>query len=105
MDYSEGNAKDLYLEISSKHAQELGEKSSKVFILENFFLAHWDNMIKPFPRYYELLVKRGTRVVKSDLARAIKYFTESDFLDLQVFFNLCWIDPLFREKDPFLRSS
>ncbi len=102
MDYSEGSAKDLYLEISRKNAKELGE-DEKIFILENFFLAHWNNMIRPFPRYHELLVKRGTRVIKSDLARAMKYFTDDDFLDLQVFFNLCWIDPLFREKDPFLR--
>ncbi len=102
IDYSEGNAKDLYLEISRKNAKELSEED-KIFILENFFLAHWENMIKPFPRYYELLVKRGTRVIKSDLKRAAKYFTDGDFLDLQVFFNLCWIDPLFREKDPFLR--
>lgn len=103
LDYSEGSAKDLYLEISGKNAKELDE-NDKIFMLENFFLANWDNMIKPFPRYYELLVKRGTRVIKSDLARASKYFTENDFLDLQVFFNLCWIDPLFREKDPFLRA-
>lgn len=102
VDYSEGTAKDLYLEVSRKRAKELSE-DDKIFILENFFLAHWDNMIKPFPRYYELLVKRGTHLITSDLARAIKYFSEGDFLDLQVFFNLCWIDPLFREKDPFLR--
>jgi alpha-amylase/alpha-mannosidase (GH57 family) len=102
IEYSEGSAKDLYLEISRKNAKELSE-DDKIFILENFFLAHWDHMIKPFPRYYELLVKRGTHVIKRDLVRAAKYFTDNDFLDLQVFFNLSWIDPLFREKDPFLR--
>jgi alpha-amylase/alpha-mannosidase (GH57 family) len=102
IEYSEGSAKDLYLEISGKNAKELSE-DDKIFILENFFLAHWDHMIKPFPRYYELLVKRGTHVIKRDLVRAAKYFTDNDFLDLQVFFNLSWIDPLFREKDPFLR--
>ncbi len=101
-DYSDGNAKDLYLEISRKKANELSEED-KIFILENFFLAHWENMIRPFPRYYELLVKRGTHRVRSELKRAVKYFTDGDFLDLQVFFNLCWVDPLFREKDPFLR--
>ncbi len=102
IDYSDGNAKDLYLEISRKKANELSEED-KIFILENFFLAHWENMIRPFPRYYELLVKRGTHRVRSELKRAVKYFTDGDFLDLQVFFNLCWVDPLFREKDPFLR--
>ena len=71
MDYSEGSAKDLFLEISRKNAKELSE-DDKIFILENFFLANWENMIKPFPRYYELIVKRGTHVIKSDLVRAIK---------------------------------
>ncbi|TAN41429.1 MAG: glycoside hydrolase [Nitrospirae bacterium] len=102
VDYTDNQAKDLYLEISRKKAADLLE-DEKAFILENFFLAHWDNMIRPFPRYYELLVKRGTHLIKSDLARAVKYFTTGDFLDLQVFFNLCWIDPLFRSTDPFLK--
>ncbi len=102
-DYADHGARDIHLELTGKPASDLAEKE-RSFILENFFLAHWDNMIRPFPRYYELLVKRGTHVVKSDLARAVKYFTDQDFLDLQVLFNLCWIDPLFRERDPFLKA-
>lgn len=103
IDYSENNAKDIHLEISIKNASELNY-NEKLFMLENFFLANWDNMIKPFPRYYELLVKRGTRLIKSELVRAVKYFSEGDFLDLQVLFNLCWIDPVFRNSDPFLKA-
>jgi alpha-amylase/alpha-mannosidase (GH57 family) len=101
-DYNEGGAKELFLEVSEKAPKDLTQHE-QLFILENFFLAHWDNMIRPFPRYYELLVKRGTHLIKSDLVRAAKYFTAGDFLDLQVFFNLCWIDPYFRERDEFLR--
>ena len=103
VDYAEHDAGDVYLEMSRKSAATLTAEE-RLFILENFFLAHWDNMIRPFPRYYELLVKRGTHLIKSDLVRAVKYFTDQDFLDLQVFFNLCWIDPLFRNNDPFLKS-
>lgn len=103
VDYTDHQARDIFLEISRREAAELTD-DDKIFMLENFFLAHWDNMIRPFPRYYELLVKRGTHLIKSDLVRAIKYFTESDFRDLQVHFNLCWIDPLFRSRDPFLRA-
>jgi alpha-amylase/alpha-mannosidase (GH57 family) len=101
--YTEKNAVDRHLEITLKKASEL-DAEEKVFILENYFLAHWDNMIKPFPRYYELLIRRGVHIIKSDLRRIIKYFSTNDFLDLQVLFNLCWIDPLFRKKDQFLRS-
>ena len=102
-DYTEANAKDQYLELTLKKAAELNTEE-KTFILENFFLANWDNMIKPFPRYYELLTKRGLHhLAKSDLLRAARYFSERDFLDLQVLFNLCWIDPMFRQTDPALR--
>ncbi len=100
-DYAENNAKDQYLEITLKRASELSMEE-RLFILENFFLANWENMIKPFPRYYELLMKRGFHLIKSELIRATKYFNNSDFLDLQVLFNLCWIDPMFRKTDPFL---
>jgi len=102
VDYTEKNAKDKYLELTLKKASEL-DMEERLFILENFFLANWDNMIKPFPRYYELLMKRGLHFIRNDLIRTIRYFSDGDLLDLQVIFNLCWIDPLFRKKDPFLK--
>lgn len=101
-DYIEKGARDRYLELTLKRASELSEED-RLFILENFFLANWDNMIKPFPRYYELLLRRGTKLVRVELKRTLKYFSNNDFLDLQVLFNLSWIDPMFRERDPFLK--
>lgn len=100
-DYTDNMATDAFLEATRKKASDLAI-SDKVFILENFFLANWENMIKPFPRYYELLSKRGLRFIRSDLSRIAGYFSEYDFLDLQVLFNLVWIDPGLRRKDPFL---
>jgi alpha-amylase/alpha-mannosidase (GH57 family) len=103
IDYCENGATDIFLDASRRKASELSTEE-KSFILENFFLANWENMIRIFPRYHELLMKRGMRVVKKDLARAVNYFTNGDFLDLQVLFNLAWIDPMFRETDPLLQS-
>jgi alpha-amylase/alpha-mannosidase (GH57 family) len=100
-DYAQDRAQDSYMELSLKTAADL-TGDERIFILENFFLANWENMIRPFPRYYELLAKRGTHVVKNSLGRIARYFSDGEFLDLQVLFNLCWIDPLLREKDPFL---
>ncbi len=101
IDYTENDATDYFLELTRKKASEL-DMHERGFILEKFFLANWDNMIKIFPRYNELLFKRGTHFVKSDIEKALRYFTDNDFLDLQVLFNLCWIDPMLRKKDPFL---
>ncbi len=104
VDYVDNNAKDTYLCLTLKPPSDLtGEE--KRFIIENFFLANWDNMIAPFPRYYELLIKRGVRMTKSDLERASRYFDDHDIRDLQVLFNLAWIDPMFRnDSDPFLHG-
>lgn len=100
-DYVENNAKDVFVELTLKEASELNEEE-KVFLLENFFLANWDTMIKPVPRFNELLMKRGLRVSSTELKRRLKYFSDSDLLDLQVLFNLVWIDPVLRRQDPFL---
>ncbi|MBA4348533.1 MAG: glycoside hydrolase [Thermodesulfovibrio sp.] len=102
-DYTENSVKDRYLELTLLNPSDLTEEDRQ-FIIENFFLANWDNMIKPFPRYYKLLLKRGVRFTKSDIVRVSKYFTDSDIRDLQVLFNLSWIDPMFRNSDPFLKD-
>src|SRR4030067_953702 len=101
--YTENHAIDRHLELTLKKASDL-DMDDRAFILENFYLANWDNMVKPFPRYYELLLKRGFHLVKGDLMRMAKYFSTNDFLDLQVRYNLCWTDPLFRKKDPVLNA-
>ncbi|MBF0559523.1 MAG: glycoside hydrolase [Nitrospirae bacterium] len=100
-DYTDNGAMDTYLAVTLKSPSDLSE-AEKQFIIGNFFYANWDTMIKPYPRYYELLVKRGFRFTKSDILRASRYFDEHDIRDLQVLFNLAWIDPMFKNSDPFL---
>lgn len=101
LDYTDNAATDAFLDATLKKASDLTE-AERVFILEHFFLANWETMIRPFPRYYELLMKRGPRFSKKNLGRLVKYFSPNDFLDIQVLFNLAWIDPMFRKGDPFL---
>ncbi|MGC2424707.1 MAG: glycoside hydrolase family 57 protein [Nitrospirota bacterium] len=103
IDIGENDAKGIYLDHSVKPAAEL-DKNEKVFVLRNFFLANWDNMIKPYPRYWELLLKRGRDVSDLELGRMARYFSDHDFLDLQVWFNLAWFDPIFKDNDPFLKD-
>lgn len=100
-DYLDNGAADRHLELTRRPAADLTEAERR-FVIENFFLANWETMIKPFPRYYELLAMRGFRAAPGDLERASRYFTERDLRDLQVLFNLSWIDPLFRNADSAL---
>jgi alpha-amylase/alpha-mannosidase (GH57 family) len=95
-------ATDLAWDITSRPAHLLND-GEKHFVLEKFFYAHYDNMIKPYPRYRELFEKRGWAKSESELLRVAQYFTEEDFRDLQTWYNLAWIDPFVREQDSELR--
>jgi alpha-amylase/alpha-mannosidase (GH57 family) len=102
IDYEDLNVKDTYLEIFKKKPKDLSE-NEKVFLLVNFFNANWDNMIKPFPRYYELLRKRGFYYPKEHTKDILGYFNDEDFQDIQVLFFLSWIDPMFYERNDDLK--
>ncbi|GMR05282.1 MAG: glycoside hydrolase family 57 protein [Thermodesulfobacteriota bacterium] len=101
-EYGSGAAKDRYLAISKKRAADLTPEE-RLFILRNFFQANAELMIKPFRRYWELFTRRGTSEDADEVAEVLRYFKEQDFLDLQVFFNLVWVDPHIRSNDPVLK--
>ncbi len=85
----DGKIRDLWMDWARRPAAEL-EEEEKFAILENFFKIHWDNLVKPFPRYWELLNKRGLTFYSEDVRRGLRYFSTQEFLDLQVWFNLAW---------------
>ena len=85
----DGEIRDLWLDWARKPAADLTE-DEKFAILENFFKIHWDNLIRPFPRYWELLNKRGLTLYKEEVRRGLRYFSTQEILDLQVWFNLAW---------------
>ncbi len=85
--YTKETTKDTFLKLSYKRAEELNNEE-KGFILSNFFSINKEKVISLFPRYYELSFKKQRG----------KEFNTQDFLDLQVLFNLAWIDPSFRRN-------
>jgi alpha-amylase/alpha-mannosidase (GH57 family) len=80
---------DEYFRIASLPANSL-KVEDKEFLLSHFFQANWDTMINPYPRYHQLLVKRGYRLTPGKLSNAASVFTVPDLRDLQVWFNLSW---------------
>ena len=88
-DYASGNAQDVFYEYSAKPAADL-DKDERAFILKYFFMGNWETMIKPYPRYFELLLKRGKGTDEIDIENTINTFNKQDFLDIQVWFNLSW---------------
>ncbi len=91
-DYINNNVKDRFLELSYRPAAELTH-SEKDFIRNTFFSINRDKVIAFFPRYYDLYFKKQ---------RGLEFQTQ-DYLDLQVWFNLAWVDPYFRENIPELK--
>ena len=96
-DYSK-DAVDKELELTIKLAQELTFED-KVYILKNFFNCNYNTMIAPYKRYKELYDKRGNIISEDELSRKIKYFNTQDWIDLQMWSNLVWFDPYWREND------
>jgi alpha-amylase/alpha-mannosidase (GH57 family) len=86
---ADGEVRDLWHELSVAPAEALTPQQ-KLDVLEHFFKANWDNMVRPHPRYWSLLQKRGLNTPRINLARVAPHFSEQDYRDLQVWFNLTW---------------
>ncbi|MGA2140226.1 MAG: glycoside hydrolase family 57 protein, partial [Verrucomicrobiia bacterium] len=84
-----GEVRDLWQDLA-KPSPETLTPAQKAAILEHFFKANWDNMVKPFPRYWALLQKRGLNAARVNLQQAAASFADREFRDLQVWFNLTW---------------
>ena len=101
--YVEERATDLYLNVMKK-ARELDERE-QTFLLKHYFDIQHEKVISRYPYYWQLLDRRGMKEPGPDgLLEARQRYTVQDYLDLQVWFNLVWIDPEIRKQDPFLQG-
>jgi alpha-amylase/alpha-mannosidase (GH57 family) len=92
-DYGHNQAQDEHLFLTERPAKDL-TSSEKEKILAGFFSCNHSTMIDPYPRFRELLIRRGEDARNSN--SKVRDFDVQDFLDLQVWFNLTWMDPIFR---------
>ncbi len=99
--YTDHGATDRFLLASREPADALSEASC-LYLLDHFFMAHPDHMIRPFPRYAELYRRRGPG--RNASPEVVRRFQEKDWRDLQVWFNLAWIHPIAFERDAELRD-
>jgi alpha-amylase/alpha-mannosidase (GH57 family) len=105
-DYKAGKTTDEQFLLFKKKAEELTD-DNKVQILRDFFLANWDTMISPYQRYLSLLLKRGKNIVDEELPAVAQIFKPAEWRDLQIWSNMVWIDPIFRNeiKDLFEKGK
>jgi alpha-amylase/alpha-mannosidase (GH57 family) len=87
-------AKDAYWTAAEIPADRL-TAGDRRFLLERFFDVN-PKIVARFPRYQELADDRAAEGVDGALAS----WTDQDFRDLQVLFNLGWTDPDFLATEP-----
>lgn len=92
--YASG-ALDNHLELTLRPARQLSHED-KLEILDTFFSAHPANMITPHQRYDELYKKANGNATPRTVLPSL--FSSQEFLDLQVWSNLAWVDPMFRSE-------
>jgi alpha-amylase/alpha-mannosidase (GH57 family) len=98
-EFAAGRARDRYLDLGLKPTTELSDTDIS-FILDNFFHAQRQRMIEVYPRYNELLEKRG-RAAPAAAGRHLvaAKFSVDDLRDLQVWQKLAWMDPFYLTGD------
>jgi alpha-amylase/alpha-mannosidase (GH57 family) len=102
--FAADRARDPYLDLGLKPASELSGTEIG-FILDNFFHAQRQRMIDVYPRYSELLERRG-RAAPAPAERPLvaARFSVDDLRDLQVWQKLAWMDPSYLAGDQRIRA-
>jgi alpha-amylase/alpha-mannosidase (GH57 family) len=97
----QGEPADVYLELSQRPAADLNEEE-RIFVVR--FMAEQSQLrrVRQYPRYLELATKKEQAMGRS-LAEVARLFSEGELRDLQVWFNLSWVDPRYLQT-PALRD-
>lgn len=92
---------ELYTSGTPDEHQKLCEKAAEALnpaetarLLEIVYLGRPDQMIDPYPRYYELMAKRDRK----------QAFSVQEIRDLQVWSNLSWMDPRWIRQNKILQT-
>ncbi|MBI5686046.1 MAG: alpha-amylase [Verrucomicrobia bacterium] len=89
LELQRGEVQDAWLELSRTPADRLTAAQQQE-VLRHFFSLSHQNMVRPYPRYDELLRMRGSETRPAALEEAARHFLAGDWRDLQVWFNLAW---------------
>lgn len=93
--WAKGQEADDLVLLAEQTQWSLADKQA---ILNLCFSVNWDRIIRRYPRYAELLDRRPQAL--ADPAA----FTDADYRDLLVWFNLAWFDPTWLAKNEHLTA-
>jgi alpha-amylase/alpha-mannosidase (GH57 family) len=86
--YAAGGS-DLFRETARVPPGDLDERQKR-FLVDHFFSAQEERMVRPLPRYAELLELRSAARRRRGEDAAWRDFAPADFGDLQALFDLSW---------------
>jgi alpha-amylase/alpha-mannosidase (GH57 family) len=87
--YSSGTANETYAALTAKDASQL-DRFDKAFLLRHFFQLPLERMVHPYPRFADLLARRGAADPSGEFGGSTGNYSPQDYRDLQVWFNLTW---------------
>src|SRR5438309_2261847 len=88
-DYADARFVDVYLDLTRRPVTDLAGEE-RAFITRWMTESSQIRRVRQYPRYLELVRKREEAGARADLATL---FTDAELRDLQVWFNLSWVDP------------
>ena len=97
IDYENENCHDIHSKLTVTPIEDLNY-DDKIFILNHFFDANYQNMILNHKYYSELYEKR---ISKDEIN--IDDFTDQEYSDIMTWFNLSWTDPYWINIFPELK--
>lgn len=97
-DYANNDGHDIHSKLTITPTNELTD-DDKLYILNYFFDANYENIISKNPRYNELYVKRY-----SNPEISINDFSEQEYADIMMLFNLVWFDNIWKDVYPELKA-
>ncbi len=89
---------DIHSKLTITPVEELTD-DDKLYILNYFFEADYENLISKNKRYNELYLKRYQN---SEIS--INDFSLQDYSDIMLLFNLVWFDPIWKNVYPLLNE-
>ena len=89
---------DIHSKLTVTPVEELTD-DDKLYILNYFFDANYENLISKNPRFNELYIKRyGQEEI------SINDFSNQEYADIMMLFNLVWFDPIWFDVYPKLKE-
>jgi starch synthase len=99
-DYVSGTTTDVYRDLAERAVEDLSEEE-RAFVVRWMTESSQIRRVRQYPRYLELVLKREQATAHSQ-GEFARLFSDQEVRDLQVWFNLSWIEPEMLAADATL---